>query len=132
MAFELPKDHDGVEVPLDTRELSILGSDGTFAVEEFIYSPGILGHDGVWIVVLEDDCGTIVGEFRVSDCRLAGRGDEPCRCPFCGGESHVVDSEDGCYVECGDCGARSGIHMHGCAKDALSSWDGVSRTYFGE
>ena len=132
MEFEFPKDHYGIEVPFDTRELAILGSDGTFAVEEFIYSPGILGHDGTWIVVLEDDYGTIVGEFKVSDCRLAGAGDKPCRCPFCGGESHVVDGEDGCCVECGDCGARSGTHMHGCAKDAIRSWDGVSRMVLGE
>lgn len=132
MALPLLLDHDGNEVTPYTRELSLVDGGGTFFVSSLMYSTGIPGYnDGTWNALLEDGHGTVVGEFPLSDCRIPKCSAE--RCPFCGGSSvYVVDNGDGCYVECGDCGARSGTHQHGCANDALRSWDGVSRMVFAE
>lgn len=125
MALPLPLDHDGNEVTPYIQELSLVDGGGTFFVSSLMYSTGIPDCDGTWNVLLEDGYGTVVGEFPLSDCRIPKRAE---RCPFCGRDSvYVVDNEDGCYVECGDCGARSGMHLHGCVNDALVSWNGVSR-----
>lgn len=127
MAVPLPLDHDGNEVTPYTNELSLVDGGGTFFVVSLMYSTGIPDYnDGTWNVLLEDGYGNDVGEFPLSDCRIPECQAE--RCPFCGSDFvHVVDNSDGCYVKCGRCGARSGMHLHGCVKDALVSWNGVSR-----
>ena len=126
MAVPLPLDHDGNEVTPYTHELSLVDGGGTFFISSLMYTTGIPDYNGTWNVLLEDGYGKAVGEFPLSDCRIPEYQAE--RCPFCGRDSaYVVDDSDGCYVECSACGARSGMHLHGCVHDALVSWNGVSR-----
>lgn len=129
MAVPPPLDHDGNEVTPYIHELSLVDGGGTFFVSSLMYSTGVPDYnynDGTWNVSLEDGNGKAVGEFPLSDCRIPECLAE--RCPFCGSDFvYVVDNNDGCYVKCGQCDARSGMHLHGCVKDALVSWDGVSR-----
>ena len=126
MAVPLPLDHDGNEVTPYTQELSLVDGGGTFYVSSLTYCTGIPDYNGTWSALLEDEYGEVVGEFPLSDCRIPESQAE--RCPFCGSDFvYVVDNSDGCYVKCGYCGARSGMHLHGCVKDALVSWNGVSR-----
>ena len=125
MALPLPLDHDGNEVTPYIQELSLVDGGGTFFVSSLTYSTSSPDYNGTWSVLLEDGYGKVVGEFPLSDCRIPKHAE---RCPFCGRDSvYVVNNSDGCYVECGDCGARSGMHLHGCVNDALVSWNGVSR-----
>lgn len=95
--IELPKDHEGREIPLDTSEIFI--ADGTMAhVVKFEYMYYTCDARGSWFVHFNRTSGE---HMTLQPCDVyltppagGGKADMGIKCPNCGGQAVCIDKGD--------------------------------------